>query len=315
MEMLFVRDFAEFSGGHLKFSDYIKHTAASGLASPVLYQTRRSRSVAGNIFNNYTGATIDELRPFPAYFIAGLDWFILDEAKIDPDGSPVVNFIQHVRHAIPHTPLFQCLARPALRICVSPAVADAIRGHANGEIFVIQNAVDVGSVPNIRSIGGPPRVIVAGLKNAAIACEVATRLAPFAEVDLITGQLPRDVFLARVAEASICVVLPSATEGFFLPPLEAMALGRGVITPDCVGNLCYCVADHNCLMPKYNAEALADAALTLIRDGARLAALAAEGVKTASERSLADERKEYHAILVRYLGSSENAQRGNLLDG
>src|ERR1035437_2096865 len=83
LEMLFVRDFAGFSGGHLKFADYLRHTATSGVARPVLYQTPRSRAIPGNIFNDYKGATINELRPFPAYFVAGEDWFILDAAGVD----------------------------------------------------------------------------------------------------------------------------------------------------------------------------------------------------------------------------------------
>jgi glycosyltransferase involved in cell wall biosynthesis len=304
MEMLFVRDFAGFSGGHLKFSDYMKHTAASGLATPVLYQTPRSRAVPGNIFNDHNGATIDELRPFPAYFVAGEDWFILDEAGVDPGGAPVVNLIQGFRHAVPRSPLFVCLARPALRICVSSAVASAIRDYANGEVIVIENGVEVGLVGNTRSVDPPARVMIAGLKNPAGARQVAVRLSGVAEVDLITHQLPREIFLARIAQASICIMLPLAAEGFFLPPLEAMALGRGVITPACSGNLCYCVPGVNCLMPHYNADALADAAMTLIHDGAQLAGLAMGGLKTAAERSIEVERAAYHAVLAHYIGRS-----------
>jgi hypothetical protein len=80
--MLFVRDFAGFGGGHLKVADYIRHTEASGLARPVLYQTPPSRTSPGNIFNERDYAMINELRPFPAYFLAGEDWFILDRAGV-----------------------------------------------------------------------------------------------------------------------------------------------------------------------------------------------------------------------------------------
>jgi glycosyltransferase involved in cell wall biosynthesis len=304
MEMLFVRDFAEFTGGHLKFLDYMRHTAASGLVSPVLYQTPRSRAVPDNIFNDYKGGTVEELRPFPAYFVAGDDWFILDKASIDPGRAPVVNLIQGLRHAVPHSRLFACLARPALRICVSPAVANAIRDDVNGDMIVIENGIDANHLPDTRPLDGPPRVLIAGLKNPAMAREVAARLEGVCEVDLITQLLPRDIFLMRIAEASICIMLPVAAEGFFLPPLEAMALGRGVITPDCGGNLCYCLPDHNCLMPDYNADALADAAIALIRNRAQLARLAMGGLKTAAQRSIDEERAAYHATLTRYIGSS-----------
>jgi glycosyltransferase involved in cell wall biosynthesis len=83
-----------------------------------------------------------------------------------------------------------------------------------------------------------------------------------------------------------------------------MALGRGVITPDCIGNSAYCRPGENCLMPIYVADALAAAARILIDDGAQLQRLAAAGLKTASQRSIERERNAYHALLASYLGQS-----------
>jgi hypothetical protein len=303
MEMLFVRDFAGFTGGHLKFFDYLNHTAASASATPILFQTRGSRAVAGNIFNNYRGATVEEVRSFPAYFVAGDDWFILDKAGIDASAAPVVNLVQGFRHADPGCPLFACLARPALRICVSAAVADAIRYRANGDLVVIENGVEVGQISSRRPLEGPARVMIAGLKNPTVARELAVRLGGDAEIDLMIDPLPRDAFLARAAQASICIMLPLAAEGYFLPPLEAMALGRGVITPDCRGNRGYCQPGVNCLMPEYAVDALASAATGLIHDPARLARLAVGGLKTAARLSIEKERAAYHSALAGYLGS------------
>ncbi|MEJ0095332.1 MAG: glycosyltransferase [Methylocella sp.] len=300
--MLFVRDFAGFTGGHLKFADYMRHTAASGIADPVLYQTPRSRDVSGNIFNDYEGATIDELRPFPAYFLAGEDWFILEAAGIDPGGRPVVNLIQGLRHADPAHPLFAYLARPALRICVSSAVADAIRGHANGDVQVVENGVELDAVVDRRPLAAPPRILIAGFKNPQVARAISARLESHAEVDLVVEQMPRLAFLAKIAAASICVMLPVAREGFFLPPLEAMALERGVVTPDCGGNRAYCRPGENCLMPDYDADALAAAALELAHDQRQLERLAAGGVRTAAKYSVDRERIAYQAALASYLG-------------
>ncbi len=302
--MLFVRDFAGFSGGHLKFLDYMKHTAASELVEPVLYQTARSRVAPGNVFNDYEGRTIDRLQPFPAYFIAREDWFILDDAGIDLREAPVVNLVQGFRHAEPGSPLFSCLARPALRICVSPAVADAIRDHANGDVHIIRNGIEVASHPAERPLGGPARVFVAGVKNTKVARATAARLNGLVEIDLVTEPLPRSVFLARIAAATVCIFLPMTREGFFLPPLEAMALGRGVVVPDCGGNRAYCQPGQNCLMPPYDPEALATGALMLVRNNAQLQRLAAAGRKTAAEQSIEKERSAYHALLARYLGRS-----------
>jgi hypothetical protein len=107
-----------------------------------------------------------------------------------------------------------------------------------------------------------------------------------------------------MAQASVCVLLPLEREGFFLPPLEGMALGRGVATPDCGGKRAYCRPGENCLMPTYGAEPVAAAALTLIQDRAQLKRLAVTGLRTATERSIEHERSAYHALLARYLGRS-----------
>jgi glycosyltransferase involved in cell wall biosynthesis len=296
-EMLFVRDFAGFTGGHKKFWDYLCHTLESRIASPVLYQTPRSRLVAGNIFDQFDGVTIDQLRSFPAYFVAGDDWFTLDAAGIDTRSSTVINLVQGFRHAVPNSPLFACLRRPATRICVSPGVADAIRNHTNGELHVIENGIEVTDISDSYPLDAVPRIMIAGLKNPGIAREIAAQLSDY-PVDVITDQLPRNDFLRRMAGASICILLPLPKEGFFLPPLEAMALGRGVVTPDCGGNLCYCKPNDNCVMPDYEAGALAEGAKALARDRERLACLAVAGRATARKRSIDHERNAYWAILA-----------------
>jgi hypothetical protein len=301
--MLFVRDFAGFTGGHMKFATYLRHTAASGLANAVLYQTPQSRTVPDNIFNDHDGPTTAELRPFPAYFVSGEDWFILDGAGIDPTGAPVINLIQDFRYADPKHPLHTCLGRRALRICVSDALAEAVRQRANGEVHVIENGIELSEVPTRRPLAAPARVLVAGLKNPEVARALAARLDGLAEIDLLTEPLPRLIFLARMAEASVCVLLPLEQEGFFLPPLEAMALGRCIVTVDCYGNRAYCRPGENCLMPVYDAGALAAAVLALVHDGAQMEQLAAGGLKTAAEHSIEKERAAYHALLARHLGS------------
>lgn len=301
LDILFVRNFAGFTGGHLKVLDYLRHTAASGLASPVLYLTPESRTRADNIFNGYSGRVIDHLRGFPAYFLAGEDWYILENGGIDVGSAPVVNLIQHPRHADRSGRLFHCLKRPALRICVSSAVAEAVRPYANGEVLVINNGVGVDLPPARRSLDQTARILVAGLKNPQVAGEVADRLRPFVEVDLVIENLPRQTFLERIAAATACVFLPFEREGFFLPALEAMAIGSGVVVPDCAGNRAYARNDENCLMPQYSAEALAAAALSLVLDLEKLQRLCALGKKTFAEHSLEKERSYYHAALARYL--------------
>lgn len=302
MEMLFTRDFTGFSGGHLKYHDYLRHTAASGLATPVLYQTPGSAEDSANPFNQCSVQRIATLRPFPAYFLAGTDWSLLDAAGITPNGAPVVNLIQGLRHAQPATPLFAYLARPALRICVSQQVADAIAPFANGPVHTIPNGIEIIPPPR-RPLTAPARILIGGFKNPGMATEIAALLHGKTEVDLITAALPREAFLARMAAASICVLLPLAAEGFFLPPLEAMALGRAAVVPDCTGNRGFCLPGETCLMPAYTAESLAAAALTLARNPAQCAAIAQAGQQMAATHTLTRERTAYIALLRQFLNA------------
>jgi len=303
--MLFIRNFTGFSGGHLKFLDYLHHTAASGLARPVLYQTPKSRTVPGNIFNACGIAETPTLHPFPSYFLAGMDWSILDDAAITPGSAPVINLIQGLRHAEPATPLFTYLSRPALRICVSPAIADAIRPHANGPVQIIQNGITLSPLPAPPPLGSPARILIAGFKNPGLAHTLAANLRGTAEIDLTTEHLPRPEFLSRIAAATVCIFLPLEQEGFFLPPLEAMALGHGVITPDCGGNRAYCRPGENCLMPAYTAEALTEAASRLLQNPLLLARLTAEGLKTAQQLTLDQERSAYISLLSHHLAERQ----------
>ena len=47
-------------------------------------------------------------------------------------------------------------------------------------------------------------------------------------------------------------------EGFYLPALEAMALGSLVICPDCIGNRSFCLPGRNCFRPNYDLNSVID---------------------------------------------------------
>ena len=103
--------------------------------------------------------------------------------------------------------------------------------------------------------------------------------------------MPRSAFVCRFL-----------SEGFFLPPLEAMALGRGVVIRECESSRDYCRPDENCLTRPQDAEAIAAAVLRLIGDRERLHRVASAGRQTAAEFSLSRERAVYCAALARHLG-------------
>ena len=304
LTMLFVRDYTSFTGGHLKSSHYLGHAAAFPGIEPILYLTGQGRARADNPFLA-TGARRVE-RPVPAdiYFAGGLDWEVLDAAGIDTSNRPVVNLIQHLRHADPTDPRYRYLSRSALRICVSPEVAQAVSatGRANGPVVTIENGLDLDELPLVTRQPEPGRVFVAGWKNPDLARDLAHCLRSDLHMDLADGQIPRPEFLDRMARAEIAVTLPHAREGFFLPALEAMALGIPVIVPDCGGNRSFCRDQETCLMPEPHVEALAHATLTLAARPELRAHLRANGSATAREHSLDRERTRFHAVLADHLG-------------
>jgi hypothetical protein len=303
--MLFARDYHGFSGGHLKYLHYLRHTLGIPGIMPRLYMSPASIADDRNIFLA-SGAPIDrELRPADAYFVAGTDWALFDAAGIDMAGCPVVNLVQGVHHGDPANPRYAYLTRPALRICVGPEVAAAVAGsgQANGPIVTIRNGLDLSELDEQPAARRPGRIFIGGMKAPDLAGGVAGALAGEAglDIDLSTGPVDRPAFLARMRTASLCILLPLPVEGFFLPALEAMALGVPVIVTDCIGNRSYCRDGETCLMPDRDAGAIAAAARRLLASPALCAEIAEGGRRMALNHSLPRERDAYVAALSAYL--------------
>ena len=121
--MLFHRDFTEYSGGHGKVWNYFNHALALGWDARV-YLSPRSLRDASNPWLAMPERIVPQWQPQSAdvLFLGGMDWLALDghDAASLP---PVVNLVQHVRHAWADYPLRQFLRAPALRVCVSQPVA------------------------------------------------------------------------------------------------------------------------------------------------------------------------------------------------
>ncbi len=289
--ILFVRQLETFSGGHLKVFDYLGHAASASWLAPRLYLAPSSDEA---LARSLTPTGVERIaRPTKAdlYFVAGMDWALLDEGGLDLSEAPVVNLIQHVWHAHEGNPRRQYLARPALRICVSPEVASAITPLANGPVLTIPNGVDVAGL----GTDGAPRhrrVFIGGLKNPGEAQACAAALATAgAEVDLCLQPVDRYAYLARIAACQVSVLLPSPLEGFYLPGLEAMALGSVPVVPDCLGARSFCLDGHNCLVPAYRSGDICTAALRLLGDNEVRERMRVNGAATAARHSLARERE------------------------
>lgn len=293
--LLFHRDFTGYTGGHGKVWDYFEHARAHPAWNAEIYMSPRSLR-AGNPWVEAGVATRARWEPerADALFLAGLDWSAVPDDRPD---RPVVNLVQHVRHADPRDRRFAFLGRRAVRICVSQPVADALRatGAVNGEIVVIPAALRLDGLP----APCPQRhgVLVAATKQPLLGRELAARLrAQGRHVVLVETPLARPAFLRLLAECAVAVTLPAPTEGFYLPALEAMALGCATVVPDCVGNRQYARPGVNALMPDLRLDALL-AAVHRLDDPGLAARLASAGRATAREYDLAAERRAFHRVL------------------
>jgi hypothetical protein len=302
--LLFRRSYRAFQGGHLKVADYIAHAQASALFTPCLFMSADSRM--DHPFPRETLTHRWQPEAADALFVAGMDW-----AHVPPgleESVPVINLIQHPRHALPDDPRFPFLRRRATRICVSHAVAEAVReaACACGPVLTIPTGLDLGVIPNAgdKSVD----VLICGLKNPPLAQAVAGLLrAAGHHADVLTGPIPRDAYLAALVRARIAITLPDAAEGFYLPALEAMAAGCAVICPDALGNRAFCRNGDTCLTPAPAAQALANAALCLLAAPVLMRQIATAGQREARRFDLQAERAAFLSLLARIRPASARA--------
>lgn len=310
--LLFHRDFRYYTGGHGKVWDYFTHALALGWDARV-YLTPQSVRDASNPWLALPQRVEAAWRPSDAdvLFVGGMDWLAVPTSAT----PPVINLIQHVRHADPVEPLYGFLPRRAARICVSTPVADALRasGRVNGPLRVIPAGLalagallDVGATTDAATLGASgcgdahagAGIFIAALKDPPLGLALAARLrADGHAVDLCVDLIPRVAFLARLRAARLALLLPHATEGFYLPGLEAMALGRPLLMFDAIGNREYARDGDNCLLPARTVDACV-AAVARLDDPALAARLIQAGHATAARYSLTQERTAFAEVLA-----------------
>jgi glycosyltransferase involved in cell wall biosynthesis len=301
--VLFHRDFQRFTGGHLKIWNYFQHVRASPAHEPRVAFSAESK---WDPTNPWFGSpeSIAEWDPEKAdiLFLAGTDWRAFP--KSGRFSRPIINLIQHPRHAEKKSELRGFLKNRAVRICVSQEVAAAINatGEANGPVLVIPNGIDLQSLPRSKpSVERATDVLICGLKAPELAREVYTGLVhPRRLVRWLIDWVPRKEYLARVADAKITVFLPRAAEGFYLPALEGMACGTVVVCPDCEGNRGFCLGGANCFRPAYDASAIISAATSALEQTeSQRTNMLAEAQTTVREHSLEGERTSFLKVLGR----------------
>jgi hypothetical protein len=281
--MLFYRDFRQFQGGHLKVWDYFNHVMHSSSYRPQIYFSKETvwdKSNPWFLIKNQVLDSRQSVNP-DSLFLAGLDWLTLDNNQRKNSSVPIVNLIQHVRHANPKELLYSFLGHKAIRICVSKEIESAIvqTGKVNGPVFSIPAGIDLQDIPApIEYSKKSCDILIAALKNPELGCKLAKHLqisgqgflirlknllfvSSAKQIEVLTRSLLRQDYLKKVNQAKVAVFLPHHTEGCYLPPLEGMALGTLVICPDSIGTA-YGITGNNCLRPKYTLEDIIESVKT-----------------------------------------------------
>jgi glycosyltransferase involved in cell wall biosynthesis len=302
--VLFYRDFRIFSGGHLKVWHYFNHVLHAPHHTPFIYFSKETLWDESNPWFGLTGYTVaspHDILP-DVRFVAGLDWLIMDQHQEAALSTPVINFIQGVRHARSDDPRYPFLTRKAIRICVSAEVKDALAetGRVNGPLFVIPNGIDLGELLDAADPSEKTDdVLIVALKQPQLGQQVLARLIkPGRRIVCLATQFARRDFLGAVSRARVTVFLPHPTEGFYLPALEGMALGTLVVCPDCVGNRSFCQPNENCFRPEYTVDSIVEAAETALRlPLARAGLMRTQARRTVGAHALLEERKAFLTIL------------------
>jgi glycosyltransferase involved in cell wall biosynthesis len=306
-QVLFFRDFRRFTGGDLKVWDYFNHVLSSpGHSARVLFSDDSDWG-ASNPWRDAREYVVPpgEEPAADVLFLSGVDWRQIEYPRRVESPIPIINLVQHVKHACENDPLerYRFLPHKAIRICVAPEVTRAIErtGSVRGPIFTIPDAIDFEAVarhasPAKRDID----LLVVANKQPERGAAVRARLErPDRRIDVVDTRIPRAELLDLVGRAVVTVLMPNPKEGFYLPAVEAMALGTVVVCPDCIGNRSFCIDGSNCFRPPYEEEAIAAAAEEALRRRDDLATMVEDGLRTARKHDLADERRAFLEILER----------------
>lgn len=304
--VVFHRGYKRFRGGHLKVFHYFEHVRSSPSHQARIRFSPDSVWGEGNPWRGVREAVIGPGESVPAdvLFLAGMDWRWLAPEQRASSSLPIINLVQGFGAARGKGPQREFIAHPAIRICVSAEIQDALEstGSVAGPIFTIPIAIDLESLPAARPAGERDiDCVVLALKNRPLGRGIAEDLlAAGYRVLLVDHLIPRDDLLAAMARARVAVHLPGSFEGAYLPALESMALGAAVVCPDCVGNRSFCRDGDTCLVPDRSRRAIVRAALELLTAPAdTLEPMLASAHRQAMARSLQAERNRFLEIVER----------------
>lgn len=253
----FIRFYHGYTGGHQKVKDYITHFLALGW-SPSLFLSNKA------LTNKSLFDDLPKVAYQPEYsvenadivFLAGTDWN--SYLPLQSNQKQVINLVQHVRHGDPENPLFQFLKQPAIRLCVSEAVKQAIEPHANGPCQVIKMGHRFEDIPHqpIRD------VYILANKQPELGLTISEWLESMGVSVLVHANTQEHIDVIKAMSSSrVTVALPHHTEGFYLPGIEAMHYSLMAVIPNCIANKEYFNKYANILMPDYDLRSIKKALL------------------------------------------------------
>ncbi len=304
----FYRNFRGFTGGHLKHWDYFNHVLHSPKHVPSICFSQDTLWNISNPWLDLKDSAMVTHQPLPhpdVLFVAGYeDWVAIDDQYKKNSPVPIINLIQHIRHADPDNPRYSFLKYKAIRICCSEQVATYLRnsGQVYGPIFTITCGLDFDAFPPIIPNSDKDYdILICALKEPDLGHQLKQLLErQNRKIYLLTESLLRLDYLQKLSHARVTIFLPNykESEGFYLPALEGMALGTFVVCPNCIGNQIYCLHDYNCFRPEYKLENIVNStelALQLSYEQVNL--MLANAQKTTAKHSLVSERKAFWDIL------------------
>ena len=314
--ILFADQSSRPSGGTLKLCHYFEHALSLFPQTTKIYMPEDTPWTPCNLFAPHRNRVIHNIdwQTVSVMVISGWGWerFVPGNFHAAPPFQ-VIYLVQSFNKFRPRDSRFSGFANPAIRICVSEPLSTKLKtlGIANGPIHTIPAGIDVDQLQITGEFSGcrDTDVLIIGLKNPQISKLIAEEGRTLGiKARLLTELLPREEFLQQIAHARIVICLPAAIEGFYLPALEAMAIGSLVIVPPVVGNT-YCIHGFNCIVPEYDVNGIIGAikfALGLSLSKSK--ELIENANMTAQKHSLSKERAAFHGIL-------KKATAGTTLEG
>lgn len=296
------------NGGNLKVRDCFDHFLHSDNWEPKVYFSPDTVWHDGvtNLWSDLRAEALPAFDPRPGdlLFFSGHDWVSLPPEIRKTPPVPVLNIAQprHVRRVDGRR---EFLRYPAIRIAKSAHGADILNKHGvNGPLLTIPDTIDLEALPPVPEEKDID-VLVLGLKQPGFAEKVGRGLEAYSRTRKlglrihvqVPPKLPtRMDFLHLLARSRIVACVPLEAkrggEGFYLPALEAMALGTLVVCPHSIGNLGHCLDGVNCLVPRFTPTGVTMGVIRMLDvTDARRRSFVKNGLETAAAHDIRIERK------------------------